>query len=239
MIWWNFSMTKKIGPKERFEVEDHGVWMIYVSNQIQIYINYGMCYWKNVICWWQWNMKLMNNMNHTQIQNESIRYMAYISDRILQEWYLNCEYFFANKVQDSMNNIETVVRERNKAYYLLETGVDGERPARRETSILGLPYFYRYLNILFLLRINSSSTNIFHWILVLLCRCKEHFIPQKYNRRWNIKFYNEYLKNRDVETFLQFYREKMDSLKRRAIKYVTCYTLSHYSQQIIFRLLID
>lgn len=35
-----------------------------------------------------------------------------------------------DKIQDSMNNIETVVRERNKAYHLLETGRDGERPAR-------------------------------------------------------------------------------------------------------------
>lgn len=35
-----------------------------------------------------------------------------------------------DKVQDSMNNIETVVRERNKAYHLLETGKNGERPAR-------------------------------------------------------------------------------------------------------------
>lgn len=35
-----------------------------------------------------------------------------------------------DKVQDSMKNIETVVRERNKAYHMLETGRDGERPAR-------------------------------------------------------------------------------------------------------------
>lgn len=43
-----------------------------------------------------------------------------------------------------MNNIEVVVRERNKAYHLLETGTDGERPARVEANILGMRYLYRY-----------------------------------------------------------------------------------------------
>lgn len=48
-----------------------------------------------------------------------------------------------DKVQESMNNIETVVRERNKAYHLLETGRDGERPARVEANILGMKYLFR------------------------------------------------------------------------------------------------
>lgn len=48
-----------------------------------------------------------------------------------------------DKVQESMNNIETVVRERNKAYHLLETGRDGERPARIETNRIGMQFFYR------------------------------------------------------------------------------------------------
>ena len=48
-----------------------------------------------------------------------------------------------DKVQESMSNIETVVRERNKAYHLLETGRDGERPARMEANRLGLRFLYR------------------------------------------------------------------------------------------------
>lgn len=48
-----------------------------------------------------------------------------------------------DKVQESMDNIEKVVRERNKAYHLLETGRDGERPARMEANILGMRYLYR------------------------------------------------------------------------------------------------
>lgn len=48
-----------------------------------------------------------------------------------------------DKVQESMENIETVVRERNKAYHLLETGQDGERPMTEETNRIGLKYQYR------------------------------------------------------------------------------------------------
>lgn len=47
------------------------------------------------------------------------------------------------KVNLSMENIETVVRERNRAYHLLETGEDGERPGKVVHNVLGLTYFYR------------------------------------------------------------------------------------------------
>ena len=42
-----------------------------------------------------------------------------------------------------MDNLETVVRERNKAYYQLETGVTGERPGRLATNAFGLKYYYK------------------------------------------------------------------------------------------------
>lgn len=48
-----------------------------------------------------------------------------------------------DKVQESMDNLETVVRERNKAYHMLETGRDGERPLRTETNRIGMKYPYR------------------------------------------------------------------------------------------------
>lgn len=48
-----------------------------------------------------------------------------------------------DKVEESMDNLETVVRERNRAYYMLETGTDGERPARMAISPIGLRYLYR------------------------------------------------------------------------------------------------
>lgn len=43
-----------------------------------------------------------------------------------------------------MDNLETVVRERNRAYYTLETGNDGERPGRIKENVFGLEEFYRY-----------------------------------------------------------------------------------------------
>lgn len=43
-----------------------------------------------------------------------------------------------DKVEESMENLETVVRERNKAYHELETGETGERPGKLETSPFGL-----------------------------------------------------------------------------------------------------
>lgn len=42
-----------------------------------------------------------------------------------------------DKVEDSMENLENVVRERNQAYYMLETGEHGERPSKMTTSPLG------------------------------------------------------------------------------------------------------
>lgn len=48
-----------------------------------------------------------------------------------------------DKVNLSMEHLETVVRERNKAYHLLETGVDGERPGRMVNNQLGMRFFYR------------------------------------------------------------------------------------------------
>lgn len=43
-----------------------------------------------------------------------------------------------DKVEESMKNLETVVRERNKAYHILETGTSGERPAKVMSNAFGL-----------------------------------------------------------------------------------------------------
>lgn len=41
------------------------------------------------------------------------------------------------QVEESMNNLETVVRERNEAYYKLETGQTGERPVCTRKGAVG------------------------------------------------------------------------------------------------------
>lgn len=52
-----------------------------------------------------------------------------------------------DKVQDSMENLECVIRERNRAYHLLETGLDGERPSEKATNRFGINYRYRWVSL--------------------------------------------------------------------------------------------
>lgn len=64
-----------------------------------------------------------------------------------EEAKLQCKLFPSperlDKVEESMQNLEKVVRERNVAYHTLETGETGERPGRMETGRLGLRYYYK------------------------------------------------------------------------------------------------
>lgn len=48
-----------------------------------------------------------------------------------------------DKVKISMRNLESVVRERNRAYYELETGETGERPVKRVRNLIGISFNYR------------------------------------------------------------------------------------------------
>lgn len=49
-----------------------------------------------------------------------------------------------DKVEMSMSNLESVVRERNKAYHLLETGETGERPGKFVHNALGMLFHIIY-----------------------------------------------------------------------------------------------
>ncbi|XP_063890063.1 large ribosomal subunit protein uL29m-like [Scylla paramamosain] len=49
-----------------------------------------------------------------------------------------------DKVEESMKNLEDVVKERNRAYWLLETGEDGEHHGEIGTDSLGRRRFIRY-----------------------------------------------------------------------------------------------
>ena len=55
-----------------------------------------------------------------------------------------------DKVEMSMKNLETVVRERNEAYYKLETGESGEQPSVYVFNCFGMQ-IYIYRIIIFLL----------------------------------------------------------------------------------------
>lgn len=47
-----------------------------------------------------------------------------------------------DKVEESMENLEVVVRERNRAYYMLEIGETGERPVEVRKNIFGMDQDY-------------------------------------------------------------------------------------------------
>ncbi|XP_030758456.1 39S ribosomal protein L47, mitochondrial [Sitophilus oryzae] len=92
-----------------------------------------------------------------------------------------------DKVEESMENLEAVIRERNKAYHELETGETGERPGKHVTSRLGLRYYYKM---------------------------SEHVVPKHMNTKWQQK-YQFYKYDRDVEAFLLKYNEKLYLTKKR------------------------
>lgn len=93
-----------------------------------------------------------------------------------------------DKVKISMRNLETVVRERNKAYHLLETGETGERPQRLVANPLGINYMYK--------------------------SC-EHALPPYMNVKY-LKSRPIGYGGRAVRKFLLLYREKLYNVKRRA-----------------------
>ncbi|XP_077300152.1 mitochondrial ribosomal protein L47 [Arctopsyche grandis] len=84
-----------------------------------------------------------------------------------------------DKVQISMRNIEAVVKERNSAYHLLETGENGTRPAKNVTSQIGRRFHYRF---------------------------SEHLIPKSLNKKWK-ENHIFYYRGRAVRKFLRLSRE--------------------------------
>lgn len=92
-----------------------------------------------------------------------------------------------DKVTKSMKNLEQVVRERNRAYYELETGITGERPGKLVTNVIGLNTYFR---------------------------AAQHIIPSRLNQKWHKKLQHNG-SGFAVFKFLKFYREKLWNAKRR------------------------
>ncbi|XP_043483134.1 39S ribosomal protein L47, mitochondrial [Leptopilina heterotoma] len=92
-----------------------------------------------------------------------------------------------DKVEISMENIETVVRERNKAYHLLETGTSGERPAYVTKNAIGLPFVYRL---------------------------RQHVIPKFMNTKWKKEHVHAH-SGYAVRKFLRLYHEKFHNERRK------------------------
>ncbi|XP_014207371.1 39S ribosomal protein L47, mitochondrial [Copidosoma floridanum] len=92
-----------------------------------------------------------------------------------------------DKVEESMKNLETVVRERNEAYYQLETGQTGEVPSKIVNNVLGLRQYYRF---------------------------SQHVIPKGINQTWKKKYLFGY-GGHAVRKFLLKYRENIWNEKRK------------------------
>ncbi|KAE8743974.1 hypothetical protein FOCC_FOCC009436 [Frankliniella occidentalis] len=92
------------------------------------------------------------------------------------------------KVEESMKNLEDVVRERNRAYFELETGETGERRCKYELTRIGL------------------------W---RLHKMQQHTIPKRLNKKW-LEKYPQFIEDEQVDQFLTLYREKLLNKKKRA-----------------------
>jgi len=88
-----------------------------------------------------------------------------------------------DKVEESMENLEEVVRERNRAYHQLEVGVTGERDRYHRLDALGRLVVYKPT---------------------------EHRIPVQLNRKWRNKMNFRYHTNFGpaVVRFLRLWRER-------------------------------
>lgn len=92
-----------------------------------------------------------------------------------------------DKVKLSMLNIEAVIRERNKAYHMLETGETGERPAKFVNNQIGMKYWYRF---------------------------SEHMIPKFMNTKWrNTHIFR--FRGKAVRKFRRLYREMQFLAKKK------------------------
>lgn len=94
-----------------------------------------------------------------------------------------------DKVEESMANIETVVKERNRAYYQLETGFDFTKRGRVQYNAFGLKVYREY---------------------------EEHAVPKAENKKWieeNKKYFGF-----AVRKFLRLYREKQFMEKKKELR---------------------
>ncbi|CAG0891451.1 unnamed protein product [Cyprideis torosa] len=113
-----------------------------------------------------------------------------------------------DKVEDSMENLEEVVRERNKAYHELETGKDYGRPGEWTLSWLG-----KQLVATIATSRNNSKSGIClpQWTMKT-----DHHIPKTENHKWNeehefdVRLDDGFrYTDKDVNAFLRLYKEKL------------------------------
>lgn len=136
--WWNSLMIPKIGERMKCEWVDLGRKMNWGWRAIRISTNYGE------ICPKLYIHRL--SLDVLQINLFKCRFVLLKERNMLMTMEEACKEaneIFPNperldKIEDSMNNLESIVRERNRAYHLLETGETGERPGKLVYNCLGI-----------------------------------------------------------------------------------------------------
>jgi len=91
-----------------------------------------------------------------------------------------------------MKNLEEVVRERNRAYFLLETGETGERSGEEVENFLGLPEYVQH---------------------------EEYKVPKEVNKDYlKAKSEEPVVGNEEKQWFLTRLKEKQKRLARRQLQ---------------------
>lgn len=156
------------------------MWRNYALNQIQIYINYGKLVLQIFIC-------VDFNTTHRYVLLKERNMLLTMEHECNDKMQLFPSPERIDKVEISMENLEMVVRERNKAYHMLETGETGERPTEMISNAFSLPELYQK---------------------------KEYPIPKHMNKEWLEK--DSYkASGKDLKDFLLKYKEKLYLEKRR------------------------
>lgn len=114
-----------------------------------------------------------------------------------------------DKVEESMENLEEVIRERNRAYYQLETGETGERPWEMRRDEIGREYRYDYSEHVLPESMKDSEEE--NYIKSML----DNIVPESYSNQQSLTNAEYHEFDKDVEKFQYQLREKE---KRQKIK---------------------
>ncbi|XP_023218688.1 39S ribosomal protein L47, mitochondrial-like isoform X1 [Centruroides sculpturatus] len=126
-----------------------------------------------------------------------------------------CELFPSperiDKVEESMENLEEVIRERNRAYYELETGENGERPWEMRRDEIGREYRYDYSERV--LPESMKDSEEAKYIKSML----DNIVPESFSNQQSVTNAEYHDFDKDVESFQYQLREKEKKQKRYEI----------------------
>lgn len=114
-----------------------------------------------------------------------------------------------------MENLESVVRERNRAYFELETGENGERPTGEATNCFGKLMLNKIKNKKFFVTLNLFLL-LFILGLSYTYKMREHAIEKRFNKKFleDEKLHNKTNDYKFINDFLNRLREKQKNKQK-------------------------